>query len=213
MTPEEVQIIVQSVLHDGFAFPWWAYVVPSVIAFAGAYLGSYMKRKAENLATKEDFDDLLVQVKRTTAETENIKAEISRVSWVDQQRWNLKRELYLELLDSIYSEKEALFKLADEQTRPTPTEVGILELREKFISENRQQSLSAIKRITKVRGVAGVLLTDEAQQALDELALAWYRTIDGDPDDFYTDRRNAADKAYKIVLANATRDLDVKPGA
>ena len=213
MTAAEVQIIVRNALAEGFAFPWWAYLISFAIAFVGAYFGSYMKRKAENLATKEDFNDLLVQVRRTTEETEKIKAEISRVSWVDQQRWNLKRELYLELLDSIYSEREALFKLDDEQARPLPTENEVLVLREKFIVDNREQSLAAIKRISKVRGIAGVLLTDEAQQALDELALAWHQTIDGDPKNFYTDRRNAADKAYKVVLASATKDLDVKPGA
>lgn len=116
----------------------------------------------------------------------------------------------MELLDSLFSEKEAIFKLYDEEKRPAPTESEILELREKFIDENRAQSLAAIKRISKARGVAGILLTDEAQKALDEIALAWYQSIQGNSEDFYAKRLAAADKAYSIVLQSATSDLDVK---
>ncbi|WP_153130494.1 hypothetical protein [Dechloromonas hortensis] len=210
MSPEQIKSIVETALKDGLAFPWWAYFVAFVIPFVGSYFGSYAKRKAENLATKEDFDELLSQVKKTTEETEKIKTDISRVSWVDQQRWTLKRELYMELLDSLYSEKEAIFKLSDEEKQPVPTESDILVLREKFIEENRTQSLAAIKRISKARGVAGVLLTDEAQKALDEIALAWYQSIEGKPEDFYARRLAAADKAYSVVLQSATIDLDVK---
>lgn len=210
MSPEQIKSVVDAALKDGFEFHWWAYLLAFIAAFFGSYFGAYAKRKAENLATKEDFNELLSQVKKTTEETEKIKTDISRVSWVDQQRWSLKRDLYMELLDSLYSEKEAIFKLSDEEKQPVPTAPDILVLREKFIEENRAQSLAAIKRISKVRGVAGVLLADDAQKALDEIAIAWYRSIEGDPEDFYAKRLAAADKAYSIVLQSATKDLDVK---
>lgn len=210
MSPEQIKSIVEAARNDGLAFPWWAYLLVLFLAFCGSYFGSYAKRKAENLATKEDFDELLSQVKKTTEETEKIKTDISRVSWVDQQRWTLKRELYMELLDSLYSEKEAIFKLSDEEKRPVPNDSEFLVLRKNFIKENQAQSLAAIRRISKVRGVAGILLTDEAQKALDEIALAWYQSIEGKPEDFYAKRLAAADKAYSIVLKSATKDLDVK---
>lgn len=211
VSPDQIKCIVETALKDGMAFQWWAYLFAFVIAFFGSYSGAYARRKAENLATKEDFDELLSQVKKTTEETEKIKTDISRVSWVDQQRWALKRELYMELLDSLYSEKEAAFKLSDEEKQQIPTEPAILALRGKFIEENRAQSLAAIKRISKVRGIAGVLLTDEAQKALDDIALAWFPSIEGKPEEFYAKRLEAADKAYFIVLQSATKDLGVKP--
>lgn len=205
MTPEEIKAAI-----DG-AIPWWAYLVAFIFAFAGSYFGAYAKRKAENLATKEDFDGLLSQVKKTTETTEKIKADISKVSWVDQQRWQLKRELYMELLSALYSEKEAIFKLSDEEKKPEPTEPEFITLREEFIKNNCSQSLAAIERISKVRGVAGVLLTDESKMALDELAASWYVSMEGEATDFYPKRLAAADKAYSIVLSAATKDLDVKP--
>ena len=210
ISPEQFKSIVETAVKEGFGFPWWAFLLALISAFLGSYFGAYAKRKAENLATKEDFDALLVQVKKTTEETEKIKDDISRVSWVDQQRWSLKRELYMELLDCLYSEKDAIFRLCDEEKRPAPAAPRILELREKFIADNRAQSIAAIKRILKVRGVAGILLTDEAQRALDELAAEWYQSISGGSENFYANRLAAADKAYSIVLQSAIADLDVK---
>lgn len=210
MNADQIKAIVEATLNEGRTFPWWAYFLAFALTFAGSYFGAYAKRKAENLATKEDFDALLAQVKKTTEETEKIKTDIARISWVDQQRWTLKRELYMELLDSLYSEKEAVFKLSDEEKRPVPNEADILALRENFIRENQVQSLAAIKRISKVRGVAGVLLTEEAQKALDEIAVAWYESLEGKAEKFYAKRLAAVDKAYSIVLLAATKDLDVK---
>ena len=210
ITPEQIKSIVEAASKDGLGFPWWLYLLAFVATFVGSYSGSYAKHKAENLATKEDFDELLSQVKKTTEETEKIKTDISRASWIDQQRWSFKRELYMELLDSLYSEREAIFKLSDEEKRPIPTDPDILKLREKYIEENRAQSIAAIKRISKIRGVAGVLLTDEVQKILDETSLAWYQSIEGNSEDFYAKRLEAADKAYFMVLQSATIDLDVK---
>lgn len=204
MTLDEIKLSI-----DG-AIPWWPYLIAFVLAFAGSYFGAYSKRKGENLATKEDYAALLAQVRKTTETTETIKAEISKVSWVDQQRWQLKRELYLELLSALYSEKEALFKLNDEESKRYPTEPKIVELRSQFIEKNRVQSLNAIERISKVRGVAGVLLSDESQKALDDLASLWYESLDKEAPGFYAKRLSAADKAYSIVLKSATVDLDVK---
>jgi len=205
MTPEEIKVAVEG------SIPWWFYTIAFVLAFAGSYCGAYAKKRAENKAIKDDFDNLLSQIKKTTKVTEKIKEDISRISWVDQQRWQLKRDLYMELLEALYSEKEAIFKLYDEEKREPPTDPELISLRETFISKNRTQSLSAIERISKVRGVAGVLLTAESQKALDDLALSWYKSIEGESQEFYSTRLNAADKAYSVVLNAATKDLDVKP--
>ncbi len=210
MTADHIRAAVEAAIREGVMFQWWLYLLALAIAFFGAFLGSYARRKAEHLATKEDFDQLLIQVKRTTEETEKIKAQIARISWVDQKRWEFMRELYSELLDSLYAEKEAIFKLADEEKRPVPTDSKIQALRARFIEENRAQSLAAIKRISKVRGIAGILLADDALKALDELALTWYQSIEGEPEAFYAARLEGADKAYSVILKAATRDLNIK---
>jgi len=71
----------------------WAYIlVPFISAGGGAYLGSYLKKKGENLATKEDIDGVVEQVKAVTKATKEIEAKISNDVWDRQKQWELKRE-------------------------------------------------------------------------------------------------------------------------
>ncbi len=77
MSPTEVRSIVEAALRDGVSFPWWSYTVAFVLSLLGAFLGSYVKRKAEDRAAKENFDALRAQLRKTTEDTEEIKANLS----------------------------------------------------------------------------------------------------------------------------------------
>jgi hypothetical protein len=59
------------------------------------YFGPYLTQKAKNLATHEDIQRLVDQVR----ETERIKAEISDSTWDRQARWTYKRDLYIRLVE------------------------------------------------------------------------------------------------------------------
>lgn len=51
--------------------------IASLIASGcGAYFGSYLARKGQNLATKEDFDEVLRQLRESTNVTEQIRGEV-----------------------------------------------------------------------------------------------------------------------------------------
>ncbi len=76
MDSELIQLIEKAV-HDGLTSVLWFVIVMSIAAAGiGTFLGSYFRRKGENIATKEDFDQLLKQLKDQTKATEDIKAEI-----------------------------------------------------------------------------------------------------------------------------------------
>lgn len=62
----------------------------------GAYLGSYLKKKGENLATREDIEGLVEQVSAVTKATKEIEAKISSDVWDRQKQWELKRDLLLD---------------------------------------------------------------------------------------------------------------------
>ena len=53
------------------------FVSSSLSAGAGAFIGSYLKKKGENLATHEDINKLVDQVKSVTQATKEIEAKIS----------------------------------------------------------------------------------------------------------------------------------------
>jgi hypothetical protein len=58
-----------------------------LISGGGAYFGAYLKKKGENLATHEDINKVLVQVRATTQATKEIEAKISSEVWDRQKLW------------------------------------------------------------------------------------------------------------------------------
>jgi len=60
------------------------------------YLTGYATKKGENLATHEDIDKLVDQVKAVTEATKKIEVEISSGVWGKQKRWEMKREVLFE---------------------------------------------------------------------------------------------------------------------
>lgn len=65
-----------------------------VAAFVGGFLKSYMGKKGENVATREDLKHLIVQVEKVTRTQEEIKQEISGKN----RLWELKREVAYDVM-------------------------------------------------------------------------------------------------------------------
>lgn len=98
MSPEEVRVVVETAIRDELHFPWWSYFIAFSLSMAGAYFGSYVKRKAEDRATQENFEELRNQLKKTTQDTEEIKGALSRKNWLTQQQWAIREQHYMSLL-------------------------------------------------------------------------------------------------------------------
>ena len=71
-------------------------ILSLIAAGAGAYLGSYLMKKGENLATKEDFNDLKDQTRQLTQATKEIESRIDDQVWNQQRQWELKRDILLD---------------------------------------------------------------------------------------------------------------------
>lgn len=78
MNSELLKLIKQAVEEGIFATSWAIMVLGLISAGLGAFVGAYLKRKGEHIATKEDFDVLLRQIRVQTKATEEIKAEVQR---------------------------------------------------------------------------------------------------------------------------------------
>ncbi len=83
-----------------------------VSAFVGSYVGSYFKRKGENLATKEDFNDLKEQTRQLTQATKEIEAKISDAVWDRQRKWEIKKEVLFDATRGLVDFNNALIGLS-----------------------------------------------------------------------------------------------------
>jgi hypothetical protein len=84
-------------------FTWAVAVVTFLSGGAGAYVASYLKKKGENLATHEDIDKLVEQVRAVTTTTKEIEAKISGELWDKQRHWEAKRDSLLGTVKSLSS--------------------------------------------------------------------------------------------------------------
>lgn len=80
ITAHEAREIAQATI-DGTIWGNWAFYVVAfggsfIASSIGAYLGSYLKKRGENLATKADFQEVLRQLRESTRASEGIRAEI-----------------------------------------------------------------------------------------------------------------------------------------
>lgn len=80
-------------------------------AFAGSYLGAYMKKKGENRAIHEDINKLVDQVSAVTAATKQIEADVSSSVWDKQKRWEMKRDVLFETTKRVAALYNALSQL------------------------------------------------------------------------------------------------------
>lgn len=74
------------------------FVTTALASWIGAYLGSYLKQKGENLATHEDIDKLVDQISAVTNTAKQIEAKISNEMWQRQTVRNEKKEAYYQVL-------------------------------------------------------------------------------------------------------------------
>ena len=99
------------------------FLLPFIAAAAGAYLGAYLRKKGENLATDEDIEKLDDQVRVVTTTAKEIEAKISDELWNRQKRWELKREVLFEASRSLLR-----------STRPSLLSILCFKLRENLMS-------------------------------------------------------------------------------
>jgi hypothetical protein len=77
----------------------------------GIYLGAYLKKKAQNLATREEFNELEIQTAALTRTTARIEADINGELWDKQKRWELKREILFDAAKRLARLENALAHL------------------------------------------------------------------------------------------------------
>src|SRR5436309_2834820 len=84
------------------------FLIVAICAGSGAYFGSYLKKKGENLATHEDVQQLVTQMSAVTQATKEIEAKISNEVWDRQKRWEIKKEAIIAVVGDLSDLEDAL---------------------------------------------------------------------------------------------------------
>ncbi|MDQ1639270.1 MAG: hypothetical protein QOF62_2609 [Pyrinomonadaceae bacterium] len=200
-------------------------VISAILTSLFAFLTFYMKKKAENFATKEDFREILRQLKETTRATEEIKAEISTGTWVNEQRWKLRKSIYLTLLEKLSESKQALGDVIEAEEGSFD---GSETKRKSHIAERLQRISSASVDIRNAIDRSGgiLFLSGSALDSLREYEAAEEKrlielTAKDDPygnvsadatswSSYLNHQWDAADRAFKELVEAAKKDLQLR---
>lgn len=64
MDPEKLKALIEEAISNSDPFAWWFYFLIILLSAIGAFLGSYLRKKAENVATKEDIENITEKIEK-----------------------------------------------------------------------------------------------------------------------------------------------------
>ncbi len=191
----------------------WEILIPILTGAIGLFLGAYLKKKAENFATKEDFDLLLEQLKKTTSETESIKIELSKGNWLHQQSWQLKEKYYSEILNALYQYKQSVSACLDFYMVPgSEYSEGEIQKQKSYIKSSKK-SKAAWEILEQNKGAAEIVLHKDAIEALNKLRSKEWQAFNFEAThdkEYLKIVLEAAIKSYEKILKSAKNDLGRK---
>ncbi len=96
MTPEQLETILRKVINEGVTLDIWYAITIALLCLIGAGLGAYIRKKGDNLATKEDIGEI-------TRKVQEVKTEFIKMSNEHQIRFSKLHEKRAEVISELYS--------------------------------------------------------------------------------------------------------------
>ena len=208
MSPEEIRVVVETAISEGLHFPWWNYMLAFLLSMAGAYAGSYIKRKAEDRATQENFDKLREQLRKTTQDTEEIKITLSRKNWLTQQQWGIREQHYMNLLTHLTKLKLSLQDRDSYYIEPG-SEQDSYRSEGKHFQELAQIGHESYQKIRELIGPASVFLSGKTIESLEQLVHEHWSVAEFSicTAEYVSESLKLVEAAQSAVLAEARNEL------
>jgi type II secretory pathway pseudopilin PulG len=214
MQPNELQALVETAVRQGSSFSWLTFIFGVVGAAVGTFLASYLKRRGEDHAARENFAAIREQLQTTTRDTETIKQFLSSEVWRSQQQWATRERYYSSLLTHLQAFQLALSELGDYYMEPGSEHRPDSQQGEYF-SKLLTVAHESHKEIQKLVGAAALYLSDKTVSSLSTLAeqywtIAKFSTCTA----HYVEEGHAlASSAYSEVLREAKKHLNLQGGS
>lgn len=109
MSEELIREIAQEIVRQMPPMGGWAYyVILGLGMMAAAFLGSYLRERGKNYATKADMKQVLERLEATTKTTEEVRATVAHADWHTREWKTLRRTKLEELIGAINHSREQL---------------------------------------------------------------------------------------------------------
>lgn len=134
-----------------------------VFAGTGSWIASYVREKGKNYATQED-------VQKLTRLAEEVRAEVAGKAWLDQKRWDLRRDFYWQLLGLLSELSAAMQQYRAAIPAPAARQELNTEGLKQLVEEGKVQAAEFVKmttRLTYLLGIGRILLPEHIVSVLD----------------------------------------------
>lgn len=115
MSPEQLKEYVDAALKQRQGFTTLYFIATPILAFVASFLGSYLKAKAKNVATKEDIAEITGQIEAAksvyTEKLEQLKADLVARSHFSKVRYEREMKIYEDIWPKVFSLREAVLWL------------------------------------------------------------------------------------------------------
>lgn len=208
--PKEVAAqISEQAISSGLVGSSWLPFLVLLLSALGGFLGAYLKKKGEHFATREDFEQLLLQTKITTQETESIKTEIARNSWLHQRVWGLKEKYYSNLLQELFELKYVLSEMDTYYMQPGPEHQDASINEQGHYKKLSARLATALENIHKLQGPSQIVISQKSSHALQEIYKEQWNASNFSVcnSEYLSQMYPIVENAYSIVLAEARQEL------
>ena len=134
-------------------------------AFVGSYLAGYLKKKGDNLATKEDFDDLKKQTRELTQTTKEIEAKINDQVWNRQRQWEMQRDVLIEYARTISDFEQAIMLISIRVVHRNKAQFQVEQFRDALTGLNKSSD-----KFVRESFIVELVVSTKTQAGLRELS-------------------------------------------
>jgi hypothetical protein len=99
MDVEVLRAVIESAIKDATKFNWLAYAIVIIIAALTSFLGSYLRKKSENIATKEDIGKITNEVEKIKQEYSERLQNLAHQNQMILEQGNRQHQLRMAALD------------------------------------------------------------------------------------------------------------------
>lgn len=111
MTELELVGVLNNYFKDGVELSVVTYAIAVFISFIfvcfNAYFSSLMRKSGELKAISDRLDDTIVQLRKQTEAVEEVKVRLSNKIWIEQQKWEFRKTIFIELINLLLQIKSS----------------------------------------------------------------------------------------------------------